>query len=282
VDVAGLTDVGLERSHNEDAFIIADLTSRSVLRGERASAPHLGGRVLLALSDGLGGHPGGELASAVVVETMTHVLLDAHEDVPREELLDHAVHLAHQSVRDAARSTGKIGMGATLTAVLIDGMHAYVSEVGDSRAYLLRGDELMQLTHDQSMVQMLVDQGQLDEADARTFPFRNVVLQTMGQAGMLRTPLRKLQLRRGDRVLLCSDGLTELVADDEIGQIVARAASPDIACTALVDLANLRGGVDNITVVVAAVSGGLPRPSRSENVAHTLETLKSYVPRYRP
>ena len=256
---------------------MVDVASRAVLGGERAGRSRLGDRVLLAVSDGLGGQPGGEIASAVVVETLARAMLWARTATPREELLDAAVQVAHRAVQQAAVTHGKLGMGATLVAALVDGPTAYVAEVGDSRVYLLRGGSLAQISHDQSMVQAMIDEGMMDAEDKRTFPFRSVILQSMGMDGAPRVALRRVDLRRGDLILLCSDGLTELVPDPDIKRVLLAAPRLDVACSALVDLANARGGVDNITVVLAKAGGELPPGRAGETIASTVEVLRSFA-----
>jgi serine/threonine protein phosphatase PrpC len=267
---------GRDRTRNEDCFVVVDVAERAILDGARAARSRMSDRVLLAVCDGLGGQPGGAIASSVVAETLARAMLWSRPEVRRDELMESAVHLAHRAVRQAAMLQGKLGMGATLVAALVQGDEAWVCEVGDSRAYLLRGEKIAQLSHDQSMVQAMVDEGLLHARDARSFPFRHVVLQSLGMNETPRVALRRVQLRRRDVLLLCSDGLTELVSDREIGAALLRRRSLDEACSKLVEMANARGGVDNVTVVAASVSGRLPAPSPSETIADTIDVLKAY------
>ena len=167
-------------------------------------------------------------------------------------------------------------MGATLTAVLIHGNRAYVAEVGDSRAYVLRGSLFVQLSHDQSAVQLLLDAGTLTREEAETFPYRNVILQAIGMKPSVVVALNRFTLRRGDRILLCSDGLSGPVKDDEMRSILTAAPTLDAACATLIDLANSRGGEDNITVVLAEMNGeSLPELTGEERVS--LETLTAFT-----
>jgi len=180
-------------------------------------------------------------------------------------------------VKEAALEEKKYrGMGATLTAVLVRGDSAYIAEVGDSRAYLLRGGVIKQLTKDQSLAQVLIDKGALDAARAEDSPFKNVILQAMGRSERVKVALARLSLRARDCLLLCSDGLTRHVSDDEIRDIVLPAKRLDAACKALVDLANERGGVDNITVMLAGVGGTREAVRSSDRITRTFEVLKSF------
>jgi serine/threonine protein phosphatase PrpC len=278
LSVAGQTDIGRVREKNEDAFVVADLTGGTLL----AETPHarfdVGERgVLLAVSDGMGGAQAGEVASALVVETLTRALKDAPADAPRPALMNDAIQKAHQAVWDTAKRESK-KMGATLTAVFVHQGQAYIAEVGDSRAYLLRAGKMCQLTHDQSMVQMLVDTGVIEPEQAEHSPIRNVILQAMGNQPNVKVALAKLELRDRDCLVLCSDGLTGLVHDDEIKDVVLASGRPEVACKQLVDLANQRGGKDNITVVIAGVGGGLSRPLTGESINDTFQVLTTFEP----
>src|SRR5258706_10705743 len=157
--VYGQTDVGCVRTTNEDTFVIADLTGNNLIEGDPISRFEIGERgVLLAVSDGMGGHAAGEVASALVVQSLQRAMSIAPETVP-DALLEKAVEKANRDVWEASHVKGREKMGATVTALFVRGTSAYIAEVGDSRAYLLRGGNLVQITHDQSYVQLMVDQG---------------------------------------------------------------------------------------------------------------------------
>jgi len=278
LSVAGHTDVGKVREKNEDAFVVADLTGGTLLDGASHARFDVGERgVLLAVSDGMGGAAAGEVASAIVVETLTLALANAPPDTPRDALMNDAVQKAHRAVWDEAKRESK-KMGATLTAVFVRAGEAYIAEVGDSRAYLLRNGKLCQLTHDQSMVQMLVDTGVIEPEQAETSPIRNVILQAMGNQKNVKVALARLELRDRDCIVLCSDGLTGMVSDTEIKEVILASGRPELAAKQLVDLANERGGKDNITVVLAGVGGALTPPSPDETINDTLEVLASFTP----
>jgi len=161
--------------------------------------------------------------------------------------------------------------------VFVHAGQAYIAEVGDSRAYLIRAGTMCQLTHDQSMVQVLVDSGVIAPEQAETSPIRNIILQAMGNQPNLKVALTRLELRDRDCFVLCSDGLTTMVHDDEIRDLVLASGRPEIAAKQLVDLANERGGKDNITVVLAGVGGGLTPPSADETIDDTFEVLSTFT-----
>ena len=277
VSVAGQTDIGKVREKNEDTFVVADLTGGTLLDGVAHKRFDVGERgVLLAVSDGMGGAAAGEVASALVVETLTLALANAPATAPRPALMTDAVEKAHRAVWDTAKRESK-KMGATLTAVFVHAGQAYIAEVGDSRAYLLRNGRLCQLTHDQSMVQMLVDTGVIEPEQAAESPIRNVILQAMGNQPNVKVALAKLDLRDRDCFVLCSDGLTGAVTDEEIKAVVLASGRPEVAAKQLVDLANERGGKDNITVVIAGIGGGLTPPSDDETITDTFEIITAFT-----
>jgi serine/threonine protein phosphatase PrpC len=163
-------------------------------------------------------------------------------------------------VLTAAASPGRKGMGATLTAVFLHGDEAHVAEVGDSRAYLSRGGQLQQITHDQSYVQMLLDAGALKPEEANRSPLKHVILTAMGQDPNVRVEIGRLKVRAGDKVLLCSDGLSNEVSAAEMQLALAASRPPQETCRYLIDLANQRGGHDNVTVIVAEMREAVAGP----------------------
>ena len=278
VSVAAETDIGRARKKNEDAFVVADLTGGALLEGATHARFDVGERgVLLAVSDGMGGARSGEVASALVVETLTRAMAQAPVDQPQDALMNEAIQQAHRAVQEAGGAESK-KMGATLTAVYVRAGVAYIAEVGDSRAYLLRGGVLTLVTHDQSLVQTLLDTGAIDKEQAETSPHRGVILQAMGHQRDVKVAMARLELRDRDYLLLCSDGLTGLVTDEEIQRILIAPNRPAVVARQLVDLANERGGTDNITVVLAGIGGDLDPPGPTETVEQTLEILSVYDP----
>jgi serine/threonine protein phosphatase PrpC len=273
IRAAGATDVGRRREKNEDAFIVADLTARVHAEPGAAVEYALGPQgVLLAVSDGMGGARAGEVASALVVDAVRDAL-----DAPGTEehigvaVRDAAVR-ANRVVYDTALETDREGMGATLTAVLVHGPRAHVAQVGDSRAYLLRRAQMRQVTKDQSYVAVLVESGVMTREQAEASLFRNSILQAMGTRPEVQVALGRIELRRGDTFLLCSDGLWSEVRDDEMFRIVRESAGPAEACARLVALANERGGRDNISVVIGEVFGDSLAEPR-ETVTKTYESI---------
>jgi serine/threonine protein phosphatase PrpC len=276
--VCAQTDVGRARSTNEDACSITELASgQEVDAVGRDALVDVGVKgVLLALSDGMGGHQAGEVASALVMQSLAAEL--SHEDahMPIHRQLEDAVQRANLVVHEAAKTADRHGMGATLTAVFIRGTEAYIAEVGDSRGYLLRNGTLRQVTRDQSMVQLLVDQGVLSRDEARKAPGKNVILQAVGLLPDVRVAIGRLELRRGDRLMLCSDGVSNQITDDELRQIMTD-SPPREACETMIALANERGGEDNETVIVADVLGeDLNEPMEFDTLTSTFEVMQAF------
>lgn len=279
--VAGLTDVGIVRTNNEDAFVVADLdrdTKADVAKATEFDVKDKG--MLLAVSDGMGGEAAGEVASGLVIETLRRVLAtatasDEASNSGIAKAVEHAVTRANEAVWKEAKNPDKKGMGATLTAVYVQGDTAYIAEVGDSRAYLVRGSRIRQMTKDQSFVQLLLDSGALTKEEAEAYPHKNIILQAMGQQEKVSVALGKLALRRSDRLLICSDGLSNKVTPDEMKEAVLSGEPLDVVCKKLVALANERGGEDNCTVILAQAEGPGLQPFRdAERVTQTFEVVK--------
>lgn len=257
VIVFGRSDLGQVRAANEDAFVIVDLAMANAQPIEETTKPlalRAGDRgLLLAVSDGMGGAHAGEVASALTLSALQRGMAERAESA--QAALEFSVTQANEQVLRAGREPGQEGMGATITAVIVYDGYAYVAEVGDSRAYVLRNGHLSQVTHDQSYVQQLMDAGTLTEEEGARFPFRNVLSQAIGGQADVVVAMNRLELRREDRLLLCSDGLTGSVPDAEIQRILSSHATLDAACFGLIAAANAAGGPDNITVVLADLDG---------------------------
>ena len=221
------------------------------LRESNEDSAYAGAR-LLAVADGLGGHAGGEVASAAVIDALKP--LDA--ELPAGELLNalqHAVHQANESLQRIAESDPSLqGLGSTLTAMLWSGSQLALVHIGDSRAYLLRGGELFQITHDHTLVQTLVDEGRLTPDEAASHPQRSLLLRAI-DGKQTEPDLQLHEAAAGDRYLLCSDGLYTVVSMDKLREVMSTVADPEQVVRQLVDLANEGGGPDNITCVVADV-----------------------------
>jgi serine/threonine protein phosphatase PrpC len=268
------TDVGLMRNGNEDNFLVLDLSSGkswTALEEEPAEEsltyPEGYYGTLLAVSDGMGGALAGEVASRLAVETVRDRMLQlqahaVYRHLPFSELLRVALEQANELIHEEGlRNPLHKGLGATFTAVASRGGQAYFAQVGDSRAYLIRQGAMARVTKDQSLVQQLIDAGQITEEEAETHSYRNVILQALGAHPTVSVEVNTLSLHRGDILVLCSDGLSGKLRDEEIAQIVLESATYREACRVLIGLANHRGGDDNITVVIAGVAGeDLPVP----------------------
>ena len=251
----GVTDVGLVRAANEDSFTMAELSKASRFQGGKISewSTKKGG-VLLLVSDGMGGAKAGEVASALAIEAVLGGMLRAaREGSVDGNTLRRVIEQASDKVYQASKRPDRKGMGATLTAVLVTDLTAYVAQIGDSRAYLLRGGKIGQVTHDQSYVQMLVDAGVMTPAEAEASPRRNIILQVMGQEAV-RVVLGRMTLKPGDRLLLCSDGLTNVVDDATIADVVKAPAPIAKASQELISLTKKGGAPDNVTVILAEVA----------------------------
>jgi len=230
------TDVGLRRRANEDAFSVAE---------------DLG---IYIVADGMGGHSAGQVASQLAVESAVRALrnLEGVEASLAEKLRYVVAASNHEIFSTAQAKTELAGMGTTLVALLeSEGLMA-LAHVGDSRAYLVRGEQIRQLTDDHSLVAELVRRREITESAARGHPHRHVLTRAVGVRRTVEHDLVELAPEEGDRFVLCSDGLTGLVLDEEIAAIVSERSDLDQVCAELVDLANARGGDDNITVLVVA------------------------------
>ncbi len=255
VSAFAMTDRGMIRPANEDAFVMADLVRGAWDGTSKADWSTASRGILLAVSDGMGGANAGEVASALSIEKVLAGMVEAaKEGRPDGETLKRVMAKTSREVHGAAQRVDRKGMGATFTAVLVTGQTAYVAQVGDSRAYLLRKGGIEQVTHDQSYVQLLVDAGVLSQEQAERSPRRNVILQVMGQAQPLHVVLGVLDIEPGDRLLLCSDGLTNVVEDDVILEIAAPPNDIAIATQALILETKDRGAPDNVTVVLAEIA----------------------------
>lgn len=267
------TDVGMVRSGNEDNFLILDLSSgRSWTANEEEphdlltySQGYYGS--LLAVSDGMGGALAGEVASRMAVETVRDRMLqlqahDVYGKMPFHERLRLSIEEANLLINGESQTNpAHKGLGATFTAVATCDNKVYFGQVGDSRAYLVRQDKIHRITKDQSLVQQLIDAGQITEEEAETHSYRNVILQALGAHSNVNVEVNSLALCNLDTLVLCSDGLSGKMHQDEIARIVHEATDFKSACQRLIDLANERGGEDNITVVIAQFSGnGLALP----------------------
>ncbi len=236
------TDVGLRRTANEDCFALA------------ASAG------LYLVADGMGGHTAGQIASRLATEgTVQAFRRVAEAEASLTEKLRYCVAAANREVYDTAQKKPELqGMGTTLVALLAGEGRIALAHVGDSRAYLIRGDRVRRLTDDHSLVAELVRRREITELAARGHPHRHVLTRALGVRRSVEADLAELTPAAGDVVVLCSDGLTGHVQDAELAQAVAASDDLDAVCEGLVDLANARGGEDNITVALVRCDENAP------------------------
>jgi serine/threonine protein phosphatase PrpC len=238
IEVGNRTDVGRKRTHNEDYF------------GHFKTS----GEILAIVADGMGGHASGEIASRMAVEIINEIYSKERADKDGLEALKSAFQVANFTIlQKSLEQEGLNGMGTTATALVLEDDQALVGHMGDSRAYLFRDATVSQLTKDHSLVERMVDQGLLNREEANRHPQRNVIYKTLGvnMDGEVDL-LGPIPIRINDIFLLCSDGLTNLVTDQELLEIVTK-ESPQTACETLIQLANQRGGHDNITVQILKV-----------------------------
>ena len=245
IELANLTDIGCLRQNNEDSFGYAEPESDSEfsLRGR-----------LMVIADGMGGHEGGQVASALAIDVVRQIFLEGPPSDP-VSVLESAFLAAHIAIQDHALQHPELkGMGTTCTAALLrDGALTY-GNVGDSRLYLLRDGAIQRLTRDQTYVQQLIDARVITPEQAKTHPGRNILTSALGaeSAGPPDIAQTPIALRSADILLLCTDGLYGPVSDDEMAAIGSQ-NKPSKACQQLVDLAKSRGGPDNITLEIARI-----------------------------
>ncbi len=226
------TDIGCLRDHNEDSLVVTP--------------------PLFAVADGMGGHAAGEVASEIAVR----VLSELAPEHPDGEALGRAIEEANRAVIQAAREgRGRQGMGTTMTAAMLEGERLVIAQVGDSRAYLLHQGKLQQLTRDHSLMADMIEAGQLTPEEARTHPQRSVITRALGSDAHLHPDIYEINVETGDRLLICSDGLSGMIFDDQIESTLRRVQDPQRCASQLVNEAIAAGGHDNVTVIVADVTG---------------------------
>jgi PPM family protein phosphatase len=247
----------MERKMNEDALLLADLTNFNFSLGARINTAYLSERgALLAVADGIGGAAAGEVASEMAVITLRDELAQRANVKPISLRLKEVVENTNRRIWERAQRHPDLrGMGTTLTAAVISNGLAYIAQVGDSRAYLLRGKNITQITKDQSLVQQWLDAGMLDVEEAQTHPYRNVLTQSLGVGPAVKVELTESPLYLNDYLILCSDGLSNKISPQEMRQALWKSNSISETCRKLIDEANRRGGEDNITVIVARFDG---------------------------
>ncbi len=233
------SDVGKARLNNEDMFYF----------------PQKGSKLpqLFIVADGMGGHQGGEIASKIAVEEVStyvnsHLLEDCSAQEVKE-ILKSSISKANNKVFSlSSKNDELLGMGTTITIALFHGRHLYIGHVGDSRAYLIRENHIEQLTRDHSLVWELAEDGRITMEETKTHPMKNIITKALGTDELLEPDILEFDLKDNDIIVLCSDGLTNMLENDSIKNIVLSSGGPEQAAQKLIDEANLRGGEDNITV----------------------------------
>jgi len=281
----GRTDVGQIREHNEDNFLVADLSreSRSLMEADREQIVGPAGTVF-AVCDGMGGAAAGEVASKLAVDIIYESMLAGGPPPNRDELARRLVATVEEAglriFNEARADRTRRGMGTTATVATLLDSRLFIAQVGDSRAYLLRGETLVQVTRDQSLVNQLIEAGQLTEEEAETFEHNNIILQALGTAETVQVDLTYVDLRRGDVLLMCSDGLSGMIRAEDIRSALVNFDEPLEICKVLTEKANQAGGHDNITVIVVKFEGeGLaPGAPEDEPVKYRKFGLPQSVP----
>ena len=267
VDIGALSDTGKVRPVNEDHFLVGnsgrylDVTMTNIPEGAlplRSEEKAYG----MVVADGMGGAAAGEVASREAISTLINLVLDLPDWILRlderttKAAMNRAAYRYKQvdaAISEQAEQDPRLsGMGTTLTVAFSLGEDLILTHVGDSRAYLLRKGRLQQLTRDQTLVQALIDIGEITPEEASSHPMRHILTQALGQhKGKVNVEVQRIRLRDGDWLLLCTDGLTEMVPDDQILKLLDQPQSAESACRKLVDLALENGGRDNVTVIAA-------------------------------
>lgn len=279
----GRTDVGQIREHNEDNFLVANLSTgvRGLMEENRNIIVEPGG-VVLGVCDGMGGAAAGEIASQMAVDLIHEQLSEGEPARERDELARRLVQSIEYTgaaiFQDSRSDRSRRGMGTTATIAVFLDERLFVGQVGDSRAYLLRGGKLSLLSRDQSLVNQLIEAGQLTEEEAETFEHNNIILQALGTSETVQVDLTYVDLCKGDVLMMCSDGLSGMIRNEEIREVLENTKEPLEACRELTDRANAAGGHDNITVIVARVEDGVGGPTENSSFGYQKYTLPDLTP----
>ena len=282
VNVFGRTDVGRTREHNEDSYLVADLSTNIASLQPSVRRHAVGPRgSLFMVADGMGGAAAGEIASQMATEIVLREMR-AHWmplETPTSEEFARCLKRAAQSANTAIHSYASShqeyrGMGTTATIAGLLADTLYLCQIGDSRGYLVRNGVARQITKDQSLMQKLIEAGELTEEEAAQSERRNIILQALGPEANIKVDLTYQQIRKGDTLMLCSDGLSGQVTREEIAQVCTEEKDLVQACKRLIELANEAGGPDNITVIVARFDGeGLEDAVDEDEIGHRVFSL---------
>ncbi|GAB5403372.1 MAG: protein phosphatase 2C domain-containing protein [Aureliella sp.] len=300
---AGRTDIGKKRETNQDQYLIADLNksmqvqSTSLNLDTQSRLYGMSHGKLFMVADGMGGHQGGNRASTLAIDLLINQLLNSmhwffqmdQDQENREqgfiEDLKRMMQKAHEAIEaESSADQSTRGMGTTLTVAYVIWPWMYVVHAGDSRCYLLRGDELRQLTRDHTVSNQLVEKGGMTADEADKSPWSNVLYNALGAgASSVTAEVHKVALEPNDTIMLCSDGLYRYTKDDELRDLMLSELEPSEICRSFIELANFRGGADNITTIVARLEEPDDDQPKTRVAAEiTLERLLGEVTGYHP
>ncbi len=301
---AGRTDIGKKRDSNQDQYLIADLNKSMLVQStslnlETQSRLYgMSHGKLFMVADGMGGHQAGNRASTLAIDLLINQLLnsmhwffrmDTEQDDREQgfiEDLKRMLQKAHEAIeKESSEDSGSRGMGTTLTLAYVIWPWMYVVHAGDSRCYLLRNGELRQLTRDHTVSSQLMEKGGMTKDEANSSPWSNVLYNALGAgASEVNAEIHKVALRTDDRILLCSDGLYRYVSDTELQEMMLSELEPLECCRSFIDVANFRGGADNITAIVARLEQpeDFDHPKTRVAAEITLEKLLGGMTGYHP
>ena len=258
-----LTDVGQVRTVDEDSILAADLSF-----GVNSDTSKF---LLLAVADGMGGHAKGEEASKIALNAIARAVIpDLLNNTPFTKILEKGIQNANQDILDyTAKNPEASGMGTTSVCAVVKDNQIHLANVGDSRAYRVSDDEICRVTKDHSYVQALIDEGEITEEQAREHPRKNEITRAVGIMPSIEVDTMKLTLDSDESLLLCCDGVIAHLSDDDIHKIIRGSSDPQTACQEIVDMANERGGSDNISLIILSAGG----PDTKENESDDSPTV---------
>ena len=254
-----LTDVGQVRPVDEDSILVADLSF-----GVNSESSKF---LLLAVADGMGGHAKGEEASKIALNAIARAVIpDLLNNTPFTKILEKGIQNANQDILDyTAKNPEASGMGTTSVCAVVKDNQIHLANVGDSRAYRVSDDEICRVTKDHSYVQALIDEGEITEEQAREHPRKNEITRAVGIMPSIEVDTMKLTLDSDESLLLCCDGVIAHLSDDDIHKIIRDSPDPQTACQEIVDMANERGGSDNISLIILSSEGSDTKENESDD-----------------
>ncbi len=240
MESTGRTDKGRKRNNNQDSIFMSD--------GPVGPLPNM-----YIVADGMGGHAAGDFASRYAISVVIDFVRKSTVRNPVSLLKRAMIYASNEVYKESEKDKDKVGMGTTMVACVLEGRELYVANIGDSRLYIISNDEIKQITMDHSLVEELIRNGQLERNKGRNHPEKNIITRAMGSREEAMPDFFELSLEEGDRVLMCSDGLSNMVEDDEIRDIILENKDIKEAVSLLISKANYYGGNDNISVILISV-----------------------------